>query len=76
MINDHNVSQICIVIIRKWRTMINETKFKRNYWQFEILNFDNWDLPFDFAQGGELVEPFEIWVLVLGDCVIYLDNVL
>jgi hypothetical protein len=30
---------------------------------FEILNFGYWDLPFDLAQGGELVEPFEIWVL-------------
>jgi hypothetical protein len=27
---------------------------------------DHWDLPFDLAQGGELVEPFEIWFLVLG----------
>jgi hypothetical protein len=26
----------------------------------------HWDLPFDLAQGGELVEPFDIWVLVLG----------
>jgi hypothetical protein len=24
------------------------------------LNFGHWDLPFDLAQGGELVEPFEI----------------
>ncbi|CAB1058703.1 hypothetical protein D1BOALGB6SA_3459 [Olavius sp. associated proteobacterium Delta 1] len=23
-------------------------------------------MPFDLAQGGELVEPFEIWILVLG----------
>ena len=46
---------------------------------FGILNLDNWDLPFDLAQGGEsfdcaqdrepaerLVEPFVIWFLVLG----------
>ena len=30
---------------------------------FESLKFRNWDLPFDFAQGGELVEPFVIWCL-------------
>jgi hypothetical protein len=24
------------------------------------LNFSHWDLPFDVAQGGELVEPFVI----------------
>jgi hypothetical protein len=33
---------------------------------FGILNLSHWDLPFDRAQGGELVEPFEIWVLMLG----------
>ena len=33
---------------------------------FEILNLGHWDLPFDLAQGGELVEPFEIWFMVLG----------
>jgi hypothetical protein len=31
------------------------------------LNFGHWNLPFDLAQGGELVEPFEICILVLGD---------
>jgi hypothetical protein len=30
------------------------------YQKFGILNFGHWDLPFDFAQGGELVEPFVI----------------
>jgi len=25
-----------------------------------ILNFGHWDLPFDLAQGGEPVEPFDI----------------
>jgi hypothetical protein len=30
-----------------------------------------WDLPFGFAQGGELVEPFEIWFLVLGISMIF-----
>jgi hypothetical protein len=29
------------------------------------LNFGHWYLPFDLAQGGELVEPFEICILVL-----------
>ncbi len=28
--------------------------------EFGILNFGNCDLPFDVAQGGELVEPFVI----------------
>ena len=32
---------------------------------FGILNFGHWNLPFDLAQGGEPVEPFEIWFLVL-----------
>jgi hypothetical protein len=27
---------------------------------FGILNFSHCDLPFDLAQGGELVEPFGI----------------
>jgi hypothetical protein len=27
-----------------------------------------WDLPFDAAQGGELVEPFEIWSLSFEIC--------
>ncbi|CAB1081638.1 hypothetical protein D1AOALGA4SA_9284 [Olavius algarvensis Delta 1 endosymbiont] len=31
---------------------------------FWILNFGHCDLPFDFAQGGELVEPFGICVLL------------
>jgi hypothetical protein len=31
---------------------------------FEILNFGHWNLPFDWAQGGELVEPFDIWCLL------------
>jgi len=30
------------------------------------LNFDHWYLPFDLAQGGEPVEPFDIRNLVLG----------
>jgi hypothetical protein len=28
--------------------------------RFGICNFGHCDLPFDFAQGGELVEPFDI----------------
>ena len=32
---------------------------------FGILNFGYCDLPFDLAQGGELVEPFNICDLVL-----------
>jgi hypothetical protein len=31
---------------------------------FGILNFGHCDLPFDLAQGGELVEPFGICVLL------------
>jgi hypothetical protein len=27
---------------------------------FGHLDFENWSLPFDFAQSGELVEPFRI----------------
>jgi hypothetical protein len=27
------------------------------------LDIQIYDLPFDLAQGGELVEPFEIWCL-------------
>ena len=30
---------------------------------FRSLNIDNCDLPFDWAQGGEPVEPFVIWCL-------------
>jgi hypothetical protein len=30
------------------------------------LNIGIWNLPFDLAQGGELVEPFVIWVLQFG----------
>jgi hypothetical protein len=33
-----------------------------------------WNLPFDMAQGGELVEPFEIWFLVLGIFMIFLKE--
>ena len=33
---------------------------------FGYLNFGHWDLPFDLAQGGELVEPFDIWNLIFG----------
>ena len=36
-----------------------------------ILNLDHWNLSFDLAQDGELVEPFEIWFLVLG---IFIEN--
>jgi hypothetical protein len=31
---------------------------------FGILNFGHCDLPFDLAQGGEPVEPFDICVLL------------
>lgn len=31
-----------------------------NFWVIE-----NWNLPFDWAQGGEPVEPFAIWCLAL-----------
>ena len=33
---------------------------------FGILNFGHCDLPFDWAQGGEPVEPFGIWYLCFG----------
>jgi hypothetical protein len=39
---------------------------------FGILNLGHWNLPFDLAQGGELVEPFEIWFLVLGIFMIFI----
>jgi hypothetical protein len=42
---------------------------------FGILNLGHWDLPFDRAQGGELVEPFDIWFLVLGIFMIHLKQV-
>jgi len=45
--NDQNLQGICFGHIEK----------------FGILNFGHWDLPFDLAQGGELVEPFDIWIL-------------
>jgi hypothetical protein len=34
--------------------------------RFDILNFGHCDLPFDLAQGGELVEPFVICYLRFG----------
>jgi hypothetical protein len=40
------------------------------------LNLDHWNLPFDWAQGGELVEPFEIWFLMLGIFMILLKQVI
>jgi len=40
-----------------------EISFVKMMWTFGILNFGHWNLPFDLAQGGELVEPFVIWVL-------------
>jgi hypothetical protein len=33
---------------------------------FGSLEFGIWILPFDWAQGGELVEPFDICYLMLG----------
>jgi len=39
---------------------------------FGILNLGYWDLPFDLAQGGELVEPFEIGFLMLGIFMIFI----
>jgi len=33
---------------------------------FGILNLGHWNLPFDWAQGGEIVEPFDICFLMLG----------
>ena len=37
---------------------------------FGSLEFGIWILPFDLAQGGELVEPFDICYLMLGICYI------
>jgi hypothetical protein len=35
----------------------------------------HWDLPFDLAQGGgELLEPFEIWFLVLEIFMIFIKQ--
>jgi len=34
--------------------------------KFWLLEFWIWNLPFDWAQGGELVEPFVIWSLRFG----------
>ena len=34
--------------------------------RFGISNFGHCDLPFDLAQGGELVEPFDICDLLFG----------
>ena len=55
-------------------------KKKHPIQMFGILNLVNWNLPFDWAQGGEsfgyaqdpepverLVEPFDICFLVLGN---------
>jgi hypothetical protein len=40
------------------------TEIQNSKQQSEPLNwFVNCDLPFDFAQGGEPVEPFVIWCL-------------
>jgi len=34
--------------------------------KFWSLIIEIWDLPFDFAQSGEPVEPFGIWCLLFG----------
>ena len=41
---------------------------------FRSLRFRIWNLPFDFAQGGEFVEPFGIWCLYFWDFAIYLKK--
>ena len=42
----------------------DQNSFDRSFFDilsmFGILNFGHCDLPFDLAQGGELVEPFGI----------------
>jgi hypothetical protein len=43
-----------------------ETFFLKIIFAFGILNFGHCDLPFDWAQGGEPVEPFGIWYLCFG----------
>ena len=40
-----------------------ERPFFEIIYGFRIWNFGHWNLPFDWAQGGELVEPFDICVL-------------
>jgi len=46
------------------KSQINlKSQFFNNQNSFDILNFGHCDLPFDLAQGGELVEPFDICVL-------------
>jgi hypothetical protein len=39
-----------------------------------ILNFGHSYLPFDLAQGGELVEPFGVCILVLGIFMIFISE--
>ena len=43
-----------------------ECLFLEIMYVFRILNFGHCDLPFDLAQGGELVEPLGIWYLWFG----------
>ena len=43
-----------------------ECLFLEIMYVFRILNFGHCDLPFDLAQGGELVEPFDICDLGFG----------
>jgi hypothetical protein len=40
-----------------------KSQFFNDQNRFDILNFGHCDLPFDLAQGGELVEPFDICAL-------------
>jgi hypothetical protein len=42
---------------------ISNLNFSMTKTLFGILNFGHCDLPFDLAQGGEPVEPFDICVL-------------
>ncbi len=52
-------------LISPLRVLI-ETYFLKIIFAFGILNFGHCDLPFDWAQGGEPVEPFGIWYLCFG----------
>jgi hypothetical protein len=55
-LRDHQVSSTKLQINLKFQIFNDPNRF-------DILNFGHCDLPFDLAQGGELVEPFDICVL-------------
>ncbi len=69
-VGPYRFAKLALTVVMPFGTNVN-----RSF----VWNLGHWDLPFDLAQGGEsfdfaqdrepverLVEPFEIWVLVLG----------